>query len=160
LANIGSLRQFIDGVAKKLRKIDSSQNRIVKLMAPEVKKIIDELDKDKESDFQYALAKWFYQNGNFALSYIALYEAVITKACELEQRNPHDHKERETAKKRVGRISDHRYGRLFHTKYDDSISKIRNTIVHQHHDRKGKELQDIQRLESFLKTFDGYFNMP
>lgn len=156
LANIASLRQFIQTAAKKIKTISSSENKIVKLLAPEILKLVEELDKDKESEFQYTLAQWFYKNKNYALSYIALYEAIITKSCELSHYDIHDHNQREEAKKSIG---NDKYGKYFYTKYNDSISQIRNSIVHQSLDRKSHVMNDIKRLESFIKTFKDYFDI-
>jgi len=156
LANIASLRQFIQTAAKKIKTINSSENRIVKLLAPEVLKLVEELEQDKESDFQYTLAKWFYKNKNYALSYIALYEAIITKSCELSNKDIFNHEEREDAKKSIG---NDKYGKYFYTKHNDSISQIRNSIVHQSSDRKSQVSNDIKKLEIFIKTFEEYFNI-
>ncbi len=154
LANFVSLKKFIELAAKKIKTIERSQNRIIRLLAPEIFKIVQELDHEKMSDFQFALAKWLYKNNNYALSYIALYEAIITKSCEMKGCDPHGHKNREEEKKSIG---NDRFGKLFYTKYPDSISKIRNAIVHQSRERQGMEHQDIVRLGKFLKIFEEYF---
>ncbi|MEA3227605.1 MAG: TIGR02221 family CRISPR-associated protein, partial [Campylobacterota bacterium] len=156
LANIASLRQFIQTASKKIKTINSSENRIVKLLAPEILKLVEELEQNRESDFQYTLAQWFYKNKNHALSYIALYEAIITKSCELSNADIHNHSQREDAKKSIG---NDKYGKYFYTKYDDSISQIRNSIVHQSSDRKSKVSNDIKKLEIFIETFEEYFNI-
>ena len=90
------------------------------------------------------------------MSYIALYEAIITKSCELNNElDCNEHTIRENAKKSIG---NDKYGKYFYTKYDDSISQIRNSIVHQNSDRKDKYNQDIKRLGFFLNYFEAYFN--
>ncbi len=156
LANIASIRQFIQTAAKKIKTINSSENKIVKLLAPEILKLVEELEQDRESDFQYTLAQWFYKNKNYALSYIALYEAIITKSCELKNYDVNNHDLREEAKKSIG---DDKYGKHFYTKHDDSISQIRNTIVHQSNSRKDKVNQDIRKLKEFLDFFKTYFEI-
>jgi len=156
LANIASIRQFIKTASKKIRTIENSENKIVKLLAPEILNLVDDLDKERDSDFQYNLAKWFNLNNNYVLSYIALYEAIITKSCELSKYDIENHNLREDAKKSIG---DDKYGKYFYTKYDDSISQIRNSIVHQSNDRKHLVKEDIKRLEGFLDMFEGYFKI-
>lgn len=156
LANIASIRQFIKTASKKIKTINSSENKIVKLLAPEILKLVEELDQDKDSDFQYNLAQWFYKNKNYALAYIALYEAIITKSCELLSYDIEDHKKREEAKRSIG---DDKYGKFFYTKYNDSISVIRNSIVHQSSDRKSKVANDIKKLKEFIDTFENYFKI-
>jgi hypothetical protein len=156
LANIASIRQFIQGASKKIKSIENSENKIVKLLAPEIVRLVEELDQERESDFQYTLAQWFYKNKNYALSYIALYEAIITKSCELSNYDITNHNLREDAKRSIG---DDKYGKYFYTKHDDSISVIRNAIVHQSHDRKQLVASDIKKLESFIDSFEGYFKI-
>ncbi len=103
LANISSIRQFIQSASKKIRIVENSQNRIIKLLAPEILNIVKRLDREKMSDFQYELAYWFYDNKNYALSYMALAEAIITKTCELKlpEENFEDKDVREEAKRRI-----------------------------------------------------------
>ena len=156
LANITSIRQFIKTASKKIRSIEKSENKIVKLLAPEILKLVDELDKDRDSDFQYNLAKWFYGNKNYVLAYIALYEAIITKSCELSNYDISNHDLREDAKRSIG---DDKYGKHFYTKYDNSISVIRNAIVHQSEDRKHLVASDIKKLETFITLFEDYFKI-
>lgn len=159
LANIASLRDFIQTASKKIKIIKSSENKIVKLLAPEILKLIEELEQDLGSDFQYTLAKWFYRNKNYALSYIALYEAIITKSCELAGYKKADIENHDIREEGKGSIGDDKYGKFFYTKYDDSISQIRNSIVHQSSDRKSKVLNDINKLKIFIQTFEAYFNI-
>jgi len=156
LANIASIRQFIKTASKKIRSIENSDNKIVKLLAPEILKLVDDLDKERDSDFQFNLAKWFYTNKNYVLAYIALYEAIITKSCELSNYDISNHDLREEAKRSLG---DDKYGKYFYTKYDDSISQIRNAIVHQSEDRKNLVASDIQKLEKFFLLFENYFKI-
>jgi len=156
LANIASIRQFIKTASKKIRSIENSDNKIVKLLAPEILKLVDDLDKERDSDFQFNLAKWFYTNKNYVLAYIALYEAIITKSCELSKYDISNHDLREDAKRSLG---DDKYGKYFYTKYDDSISQIRNAIVHQSEDRKNLVASDIQKLEKFFLLFENYFKI-
>lgn len=156
LANIASIRQFVQSASKKIRIVENSQNRIIKLLAPEILKLVERLDRDKMSDFQYELSLWFYENKNYALSYMALAEAIITKTCELKlpEENSEDKDVREEAKKRIDTPYD-----KFYWKYGDkdTISEIRNNIAHQLSDRKDKVNQDIVKLKYFLDEFKSYF---
>jgi len=157
IANMASLWQFIKGANKKIKFIENSNNKIVKLLSKDVLEIVNRLNKDKMSDFQYELAWWFYENKNYALSYMALAEAIITKTCELKfpDANAEDKYVREDAKRNI----DYPYSRLYFSYKDrDTISEIRNNIAHQLSDRKDKVNQDIQKLEFFLKEFKAYFD--
>jgi len=156
LANIASIRQFIQSASKKIRMVENSQNKIVKLLAPEIINIVERLNKEKMSDFQYELAYWFYENKNYALSYMALAEAIVTKTCELKlpEENFEDKEVREEAKRRIDTPYDKFYWKY---KDKDTISEIRNNIAHQLSDRKDKVNQDIAKLKVFLDEFKSYF---
>ena len=157
LANIASIRQFIDTASKKIRTIESSENRIIKLLAPEIVSLVNRLNKEKISDFQYELALWFYDNNNYALSYMALGEAIITKTCELKypDKNFENKDIREEAKKHIDTPYDKYYWEYGDNK--DTISEIRNNIAHQLNNRKDKVNQDVDKLKFFLEEFKGYF---
>lgn len=156
ISNMASLWQFIQGANKKIKYIEQSNNKIVKLLSKDVLEIVERLNKEKMSDFQYEVALWFYENKNYALSYIALAEGIITKTCELKlpEDDPTDKLVREEAKRRI----DHPYDKYYWNYKDtNSVSNIRNNIAHQLSDRKDKVNQDIEKLEFFLKEFKNYF---
>ncbi len=158
LANMHSLWQFMKQANKKLQKLNNSNNKVIKFISSEIEEITNKFNKETQSLFQYELAKWLYESQNYALSYIALYEAIITKVCEKKGYDLNNHKEREEAKKRV----DHPYDKLFNTlikgkENQNSISQIRNSIVHQNMERKDLVMQDIERLAFFLKQFEDFF---
>jgi len=157
LANIASIRQFIDTASKKIRTIESAENKIVKLLAPEIFSLVERLNKEKMSDFQYELALWFYENKNYALSYMALGEAIVTKTCELK--SPDENSEDKTVREEAKRHIDHPYDKLYwqHGEDKDTVSEIRNNIAHQLNTRKDRVNQDIERLRRFLDNFKPYF---
>jgi len=156
LANMSSLWQFMKGASKKIKKLTDSDNKIIKLLSSDIINMTIRFDKEKQSDFQYELAVWLAENKNFALSYIALYEAVITKSCELKNYDVNSHDLRENAKKSIG---NDKWGQYFYTKNKDSLSEIRNSITHQSNDRKDMVNQDIDKLKTFIQTFKSYFEM-
>ncbi len=153
IANMASLWQFIKNANKKIKKLENSDNKIIRLISKKIYEIVNRLDKDTQSKFQYELAVWLYENKNYALSYIALHEAIVTKACETKGYSVSDIKEREEAKKHI----DAPYNKYFNTKYQNSISQIRNNIAHQSMDRKNMVEQDIKKLVEFLEDFKSYF---
>lgn len=157
LSNLHALWSFIKKVNEKLAKLQKTDNKIIKLLSGDIDLLAKRFDKEQQSDFQFELSKWLFEGQNYALSYILLYEAIITKSCELKgDLDCSSHDDREKAKKSLG---DDKYGKFFYTKYSDSISKIRNTIVHQNKDRKDSTQQDIKRLERFLEKFENYFKI-
>ncbi len=158
IANMASIRQFISGAKSKIQNIKSSDNKIISFVYPQLEQIISRLDKDQLSHFQYELASWLNENKNYALSYIALTEAVISKTCELKQLNPNSQDDREEAKKRV----DSPYNQYYNSSLgkeknkNANITDIRNNIAHQLKNRKDMVNQDIQSLQKFLLTFKDY----
>jgi len=157
MANMAAMKEFITNANKKITAIENSNNKIIALLSPEIKNIVEELDKKKMSDFQFALAKWFYKNRNYAMSYMALAEAVVTKVCETKysKYDSEDESIRNEAKKSI----DHPYNKMYSTTLnDDGIAKIRHNIAHQLNNRKDKVNQDIQRLNNFLEKFESFFN--
>ena len=156
IANMASLWQFMKNAHKKIKYIEQSNNKIVKLLSKDVLEIVERLNKNKMSDFQYELAIWFYENKNYALSYMALGEAIITKTAELKlpEDDITDKNVREEAKRRIDFPYDKYY---WHYKEKDTISEIRNNIAHQLNNRKDKVNQDIEKLGFFLREFKSYF---
>ncbi len=154
MANMFSLWSFMKNVSKKIKKLSQSDNKVIKLLSSEIMEIATRFDQKTQSAFQYELSKWLYENKNYALSYIALYEAIITKICETKGYNANEYEEREEAKRHI----DHPCDQYFLTKKENSISKIRNSIVHQNIDRKDVVMQDIERLGFFIEKFEDFFN--
>ena len=109
------------------------------------------------SDFQYELALWFYENKNYALSYMALGEAIVTKTCELKY--PDENSENKDVREEAKRHIDHPYDKLYwqYGEDKDTVSEIRNNIAHQLNNRKDRVNQDIERLKRFLDDFKSYF---
>jgi len=161
MANMASMKRFISTAATKIRQIGQSNNNIIKLLAPQIKHIIDELNHDKLSDFQFALSKWFYKNKNYAMSYLALFEAIVSKTIEIKEpsQDIFDEKVRNNIKGRI----DYPYNEIFlenkgkRNENLNSISSIRHSIAHQLDSRKDTVARDIERLKYFIEKFENYF---
>lgn len=162
LANLASLWQFFKNAQKKIEKVSSSNNKVLQLVSDDLLELVNRLNKDKLSLFQYEISKWFYENGQYALSYLALHEAIISKACE--DKFPDENIEDPDLRQEVKiRNIDAPYDKMFLEKINsqnpnfNSISSIRNSIAHQRNDRKDMAKQDIERLKYYLKEFESYF---
>ncbi len=154
MGNMASIQSFVKSAGKKIRAIGDSNNKVIKLLASEVTTLVDELDHEKMSDFQYALAKWFYSNKNFAMSYMALAEAIITKACEIKGYDIKSREGREAGKEYI-KIT--KYDNDFSPKYTNGISQIRNNIAHQLDNRGAGVDNDIKKLGYFIDRFEPFF---
>jgi len=108
LGNMQALWGFMKDIEKKLSSLNTSQNKIIHILSIEFEQLAKRFDKQYQSDFQYELAKWLFEGKNYALSYIALYEAIITKSCELD--GSEDCLEYDIMEKAKRSIGDDKYG--------------------------------------------------
>ena len=154
MGNMASIQSFVKSAGKKIRAIGESDNKVIKLLVNEVTALVDELDHEKISDFQYALAKWFYNNKNYAMSYMALAEGITTKACEIKGYDIKS-KEGRDAGKNYMKIT--KYDDDFSPKYPNGISQIRNNIAHQLDSRGAGVDNDIKKLNYFIDRFKPFF---
>ncbi|MDR2034019.1 MAG: TIGR02221 family CRISPR-associated protein [Helicobacteraceae bacterium] len=164
IANLASLWQFFKNAKSKIEKIKAADNRLLSLLSDDVIGLVGRLNKTELSSFQYEISKWFCENNQYALSYLALHEAIVTKACELKY--PDESSEDEELRRKVKMENiDYPYDKLFLEKRLskrpnlDSITSIRNSIAHQLNDRKDKVNQDIERLKHFIREFQPYFEV-
>ena len=82
----------LDRIEKEVQSLMAMRNRQYSNPLPEltVKPVINDFlrefgtIRDNHALFQYKLAKWQFNNMNYALSLISLQEALITYACKLE----------------------------------------------------------------------------
>ncbi len=77
IANMAAVKKNINSISKKLKLLESSKNPIVRLMTDEMREFIKRLNHNTMSDFQLALADWYREHKHYALSYMALAEAIV-----------------------------------------------------------------------------------
>ena len=157
LANLASLKQFVSRANKKIRALQNSDNKIVNLLSNDIIKFVERLNKERMSDFQYELAKWFHENQQYALSYMALVEAIVSKNAELigVDRETMDYRDKDL-QKRIKSI-EFPYDKHFQKSNPGSIVDIRDNIAHQLNERKDMVDKDIEKLNFFLKEFETFF---
>jgi len=157
LANLASLKQFVSNASSKIRVLQNSDNKIIKLLSRDIVEFVDRLNKERMSDFQFELAKWFHENKQYALCYMALAESIVTKNAELLgiDRETMDYRDKDL-QKQIKSI-EYPYDKHFQKLYEGSIVDIRDNIAHQLNKRKDFVKQDIDKLDEFLKTFEPYF---
>jgi CRISPR-associated Csx2 family protein len=151
IGNMSALKQSINTMHKKIDILKNSKNPIISLMSTEIIKLIDRLNKEKQSDFQLELAAWHYENKNYALSYIALIESIVTKVCEIENLDINDKDTREQVKKRL---------RNFNRKLFDiynPANRVRKNIAHQLDNRTDTIVQDIKNLKNYLSKLKNIY---
>ena len=152
MANMSALEKFIQNAKRVLPVLQSSTNHIVRLISPDIIAFIKRMDQNTTSKFQYELAKWFFENKNYALSYIVLLEALISFECEKNVFDIQDKKDREKAKEILysGENKSCKICKIY-----KKISKIRNDIAHQ---RKSTSniIKDVQKLEKYINDISLY----
>lgn len=158
LANLASLKQFVSTASKKIKILQGSNNKIIKLLSDDIIVFVEKLNKERMSDFQFELATWFYDNKQYALCYMALAEAIVTKNAELigVDRETMDYRDKDL-QRRIKSI-EHPYDKHFQKGNPGSIIDIRDNIAHQLNERKDFVKQDIEKLDFFLKEFIPYFS--
>lgn len=120
IGDMNNIRQAIRYIKSKISKIENIQHPIARLMIPELKNFISRLDKNTISEFQFELAKWFRDHEFYALSYMALVESIVTKQCELEEKELTDSDARNELRK----------GLREQFKNFKEMNRIRNDIAH------------------------------
>lgn len=152
IANMASLQESIKNIAKKIDVLKKSDNPIVSMMSDEIVIFINRLNKENLSDFQLELADWYYEHNNYALSYIALAESIITRICEKYDLKITDKEAREEAKKIVSSKEHKELSKVF-----KSVNKVRNNIAHQLSKRNDAIEQDIKNLPMHIEKVRSYF---
>jgi CRISPR-associated Csx2 family protein len=162
LANLGALWHFFKNAKEKIEQIKNTKLPLLSFLQEDLVKLVNRLNVDKLSLFQFEIAKWFYENHQYALSYLALHEAIITRFCEIKfpSVNPENKKNRGEVKLNHIDSPYREYllgSKTMPKKSSDSISTIRNCIAHQLNDRKDQVSQDIERLRKFIKDCQPLF---
>lgn len=113
-------------------------------------------DKALLSSNQLALAEWHYEKHNYALSYICLVEAQVTKVCELEGLPTSGESARKQAKAYLHKEVK-RYGDLL--KIYGPANAERVTIAHVSASSRSSSSTAINNLKSYLPKTKRLFDM-
>ncbi len=161
IADLGAIKSYVNRVKNKLSVFDNTDSAIMKLISKDLIDFIKRMDKKNMPDFQLEIAKWFCENKNYAMSYIALAEYVTSKIRELEnidQGDESDKDKAEMAKKILYDWSGHTEYRHLAELYKVP-NKIRNNIAHQLSDRDGSTINDIKNLEGSIAKIEREFKI-
>ena len=153
MGNLESIRNNIKKANKVLHKLNTSDLPIIKLLTPKIEEFVEMLNKEKESDFQLAVAEWFFNHKNYALSYIALVESIVTKVCEIKGYDLKNKDLRDQAKRQISSINKSLYYDIF--RY---ANEVRRDIAHQIGQRGNNIVTDVKRLQQFIKHTNDIFN--
>jgi len=152
-ASMEALKKFIGKAKQALRVLQESKSPIVRLLSPDIVDFVQRLDHPSVSRFQLELAKWYSENKNYALSFIVLTEALVSKECENNGMNVESKRDRDEAKSTLyTRRATCDVGKTYHT-----ISRIRNAIAHQ--GKKDISIDnEIDNLSTYIKIAQTFIN--
>jgi len=146
---------------KKISVLSQANSTLIRLVSKDLIGFVKRMDKKRMSDFQLEMAKWFCENKNYAMSYIALSECVATKIRELEGIDDKYGTDKNQAEHAKDILYTHAEYRHLYELYK-SPNKIRNNIAHQLPGRKDSTISDIKNLKNSIdkiekefKTFSG-----
>lgn len=126
-ANMSSLKKFIGKAKQSFNTLTNSRSPIVKLLSKDIVEFVKRLDHKDMSKFQLELSVWYHENKNYALAFLVLAEALVSKECENLEYEVQNQQSRNDAKSKL-------YNRRFKSdegRVSHGISRIRNTIAHQ-----------------------------
>ncbi len=153
LGNVNNIKEAVQIIQRRMDAISSSSGPIIKeFLLPGLDGFIGKLTSAKtESIFQYNLSIWYYEIKNYALSYIILSEAIITKICEIKKTDTKDFDARKTAKNTIKGYEFNKVNEIY-----ENVSKIRNSIAHET-DLSGNAISSINNLHSYLEKLEKFF---
>ena len=126
------------------------KNEFAKWLLPSVlSSFVKKLQKagNKQSQFQFELAKWHNEKRNYDAAYIVFVECIITYICEIENFDWKQHNLREEAKKKISNHS------VIHKIYQ-KVNIPRKNIAHNLSKRPDSMKKDIQLLSEKIKEFE------
>ncbi|MHB1665135.1 MAG: hypothetical protein ACYCT7_07745 [bacterium] len=153
LGNVNNIKEAVQIIQRRMDAIKNFSGHIIKeFLLPELDDFLGKLTSAQtESLFQYKLSIWYYEIKNYALSYIILSEAIITKICEIEKLDIKNFDARQQAKETIKSYN----GKKIYETYKD-VSKIRNSIAHET-DLSGNAISSINNLHSYLEKLEKFF---
>jgi CRISPR-associated Csx2 family protein len=108
-----------------------------------------------EWEFQFEMAKWYFENKRYATGYIALIESILTRICELLALDPKIKNNRDEAK---NILYNNRSGaNLREVRYKfDAINRIRKNVAHVLDDRDERNyLTDVRQSAYYIRSLEG-----
>src|SRR5574344_313241 len=129
--NINHLRR----IKTEAQRLSSIKNEQYKTPIPKMilSQVVDDFisnfnQKDKDSVFQFKLAKWQFKHKNYVSAYLTLFESIVTLACEYKKFTTDDFNSREQIKLLLKNEYNKKY-RHFNLK-NESPSKNDDLSVH------------------------------
>jgi CRISPR-associated Csx2 family protein len=141
IANMSAIFNAIKKLNTQINHFKKNEDRLVLLFLPRLEQFIKRFSKKSLSEFQLELADFFMEKHNYALSYMALAEAIVSKVTEIQGYDVQEKSDRDKAKQEISQIDND----LYHKIYKD-VNKIRNNIAHQLENTRDT-IKDIDNLK-------------
>jgi len=141
IANMSAIFNAVKTLNTQISHFKKSDDKLMLLVLPRLEQFIKRFSKNSLSELQLELADFFKEKHNYALSYIALAEAIVSKVAEIQGYNVHEKTDRDDAKQEISEIDN----ALYHKVYKD-VNKIRNNIAHQLENQRDTK-KDIDNLK-------------
>lgn len=147
IANTQAIFITVKKLNSNIKQLEALFHPALREISKDIVKFANRLNKDKISQFQLELAKWFKENKNYALTYLALTESIVTKICEVSNLKETSKEDRNTAKDKLFNDPSFRDFKKLYKKIDT----IRNSIAHQLVERQQMSSKDILGLDIHIK---------
>ncbi len=157
MSNLAAIKSLVDRINKRMDTLKNVNYKVLQLIYPDFESFVRRMKKEKLSDFQLEMAKWYFENKNYAFSYVSLAECAVTKVCELEEWSVSDEETRKDAKEMLksSRLRSEKYFHYFE-KWS-TVNKIRNSIAHQLKESDSRVKTDIDNLKIYIQKFEKGF---
>lgn len=173
---------YLDGISKQVSNLNAMKNETFSpipncILPHTISDYIKRFNCKTESEFQFQIAKWYFEHQNYACSYISLLETILTyvqEICELDFENDVDNSDFAkillNVKKNKDKFSLDEINRnkqiLIHKQhYSDlckaaqDINTIRNNIAHQVNNKSAKNSDElISILRNSINLLAPIFN--
>lgn len=152
---------YMHEVKSQVNILTSLQKRTfdnhAQLVLPQVfKKFTKQFDKlSTVSEYQYALAKWHFDNKSYGESYLALIEALVTYVCEQENLSVTDSTSRSDVKGLI--LKEPKYAQI--KSIYAPANEVRKSVAHIIENPSQKAKDDIRHLNSYLIAFKSILNL-
>ncbi|OQB09885.1 MAG: CRISPR-associated (Cas) DxTHG family protein [Parcubacteria group bacterium ADurb.Bin216] len=158
----------LTGVQGDLKKIDELVRANESILELKIfqQKIFEFVDRFKDvktlSFFQLEVAKWYFENKFYALSYLVLVEAIISRCGELLKKNLDDYESREEVKAGLSGTKMNPMDQVIYDKFKKAYIRIRderNVIAHAASFHNADHAQGvIKKVKNTLIDVESLFN--
>lgn len=157
---------YLDGISKQVSNLNAMKNDTFSpipncILPHTISDYIKRFNCKTESEFQFQIAKWYFEHQNYACSYISLLEAILTyvqEICELDFENDVDNSDfakivlnvkKNNDKFSLDEINKNKQILIRKQHYSDlckaaqDINAIRNSIAHQVNNNSAKNSDEL-----------------